>query len=382
MSPTTRFVRTLVLSVFITSALLSPAYATCYFPDGTSGSGHFACGTGAASVCCAEGFQCLSNGFCNDQRYQNFQRVLRGGCTDKSWGSGCPGLCTSLWPQGDEAVFNCGSSKFCCGRTKSCCTDSSISKFDFGNPQVVAVAGKTMAQVTGAKEEEKTAPTTVASTSQKAEQTQAPPSPPSSSEKKEQQQQQQASTTSAQGEKTESTSAAGPKITDNASSTGRYNEEASQTSRDPMATVTLVHNGSPSAAGSTSTSTVTNNYTSAAPNNTLPIAIGVGVGVGVLLFLVVIGLFLLLKRRRRQKYDNEEIKNGATTYYEISDAGVARPGDAKKSWDWDGKDFGRGSGVLVELEGYRGVELDGGLGEAKEMDGSGVWKEGGKGLKK
>src|SRR5437764_409487 len=85
----------LTKSFAIVSLLISQISATCFFPDGSSDSSHSPCTSDSTSFCCDEGFQCLSNGLCNDARYDNFQRVLRGGCTDKSWGPGCPSRCTS-----------------------------------------------------------------------------------------------------------------------------------------------------------------------------------------------------------------------------------------------------------------------------------------------
>lgn len=82
-------------AIVFSFVLSARAADTCYYPDGSTDSGHFACSSGGASMCCAEGFDCLSNGLCRDTRYDNNQRILRGGCTDKSWGSGCPQRCTS-----------------------------------------------------------------------------------------------------------------------------------------------------------------------------------------------------------------------------------------------------------------------------------------------
>lgn len=138
----------LVIGLTIFNLIIGAVGETCYYPDGSTDAGHFACSSGGASVCCAEGFKCLSNGLCDDYRYDNYERVLRGGCTDKNWGAGCPQTCTSLWPQGDEIVFVCNNGKFCCGRSKDCCDDSDAEFFDFGNPQVIATAGKTVAQAT------------------------------------------------------------------------------------------------------------------------------------------------------------------------------------------------------------------------------------------
>ena len=74
--------------------ILGLANATCYYPNGDSDQNHSPCDPKAdVSVCCSFGFECLSNGLCNDIRYLNYQRVLRGGCTDKSWSEGCGKVC-------------------------------------------------------------------------------------------------------------------------------------------------------------------------------------------------------------------------------------------------------------------------------------------------
>ena len=72
---------------------LGSAHAACYFPNGDTDSGHEPCGSGSSVVCCSKGFQCLSNGLCGDPRYDNYRRVLRGGCTDSGWGGSCPSFC-------------------------------------------------------------------------------------------------------------------------------------------------------------------------------------------------------------------------------------------------------------------------------------------------
>ncbi|KAF1845898.1 uncharacterized protein K460DRAFT_417088 [Cucurbitaria berberidis CBS 394.84] len=125
--------------------------ATCFFPDGTTAdSGHKECNPNStdATTCCAEGFQCLSNGLCNDYRYQNWTRVLRGACTQQDFGGGCNKVCTDFWPQGDEAVWYCGSGAYCCSRANDCCQDNNVQKHILAEPSVVAIAGKTSPSTT------------------------------------------------------------------------------------------------------------------------------------------------------------------------------------------------------------------------------------------
>ena len=82
------------LALLSLSLLVSIGASTCYYPNGDTDSESSACDPKAdVSVCCAVGFQCLSNGLCNDYRYENFTRVLRGGCTDGNWSDKCGTVC-------------------------------------------------------------------------------------------------------------------------------------------------------------------------------------------------------------------------------------------------------------------------------------------------
>ncbi|KAF2258409.1 hypothetical protein CC78DRAFT_587165 [Lojkania enalia] len=131
--------RQFMLLAFV--AQLALAIATCYYPNGDTATGHFPCNaTADASVCCAETFQCMSNGLCLDPRYPDFGRVLRGGCTDENGGEGtCPDFCLNEWPQGDQAVYYCGNGEYCCS-SEDCCSNGTVSKLDLGAPQVTATA--------------------------------------------------------------------------------------------------------------------------------------------------------------------------------------------------------------------------------------------------
>lgn len=88
MIPTSR------LALLPLSLLVGLGATTCFFPNGDTDSQHFPCDpTAEVSVCCAVGFQCLSNGLCADYRYPDWQRILRGGCTDQGWPSSCGTVC-------------------------------------------------------------------------------------------------------------------------------------------------------------------------------------------------------------------------------------------------------------------------------------------------
>ncbi|OAL49163.1 hypothetical protein IQ07DRAFT_72195 [Pyrenochaeta sp. DS3sAY3a] len=143
-SPVTRIALLPVAVLLLFGLISQPVSATCYFPDGsTAEDGHKECSSGGtdATTCCADGMQCLTNGLCNDQRYENWGRVLRGACTNRDFGGGCNDVCRDLWPQGDEAVWYCGSGQYCCSRLNDCCNDSKFEKYILGEPTVLATAG-------------------------------------------------------------------------------------------------------------------------------------------------------------------------------------------------------------------------------------------------
>ncbi|KAF1995156.1 DEAD-domain-containing protein [Amniculicola lignicola CBS 123094] len=114
---------------------------TCFFPNGDSDPAHFPCYPNEeVSSCCAEGHGCLSNGFCNDYRYPNWTRVLRGGCTAEKWDDkACGTLCLDVWPQNDQAVGYCGNGEYCC-ENAWCCDDAKSVRFKLDEPKVVAYA--------------------------------------------------------------------------------------------------------------------------------------------------------------------------------------------------------------------------------------------------
>jgi hypothetical protein len=87
----TRTMFSRVLPLFL---LVSIGASTCYYPNGDLDSESSPCDPKAdVSVCCAVGFQCLSNGLCADYRYPDWTRVLRGGCTDGNWSDKCGTVC-------------------------------------------------------------------------------------------------------------------------------------------------------------------------------------------------------------------------------------------------------------------------------------------------
>jgi len=333
---------------------------TCYYPDGSTDAGHFACSSGGTSVCCAENFECLSNGLCNDYRYENYERVLRGGCTDKNWGAGCPQTCTSIWPQGDEVVYVCSKGKYCCGRSKDCCNGSGAEFFDFGTPQVIATAGKTVASATSVPNAENEPQ----STSNARQQAQASSKPTQDQQQNDAPSATEASSTGASDE---------PEATDRPTNTetgisGDSTAKAEATlGSSSSGTASLV---SDSGSNPAVTNTINNYNTTSSNNNknnnnnrTVAIAAGVGVGVGVLVLGLLVASCWYIRRKRQQpglrSRNMIEIGESSTPAVEVaeSNSGAGLGGN------------GRAGNMVFELDGgTRGVELPVGD-EAKEMHG-------------
>ena len=82
-------------------AIVRFAQALCYFPDGETVAIHDTpCTDGTHSFCCGQGFACISNGLCKLTEHvvdagPGQSTFVRGSCSDKSWGSNCPGFCVS-----------------------------------------------------------------------------------------------------------------------------------------------------------------------------------------------------------------------------------------------------------------------------------------------
>ncbi|KAL5401355.1 hypothetical protein PMIN03_011584 [Paraphaeosphaeria minitans] len=328
---------------------------SCYYPDGSADSGHFACSTGGTSACCAKGFECLSNGLCNDDRYANYTRVLRGGCTDKGWGDGCPQTCTSLWPQGDEVVYVCSNGKFCCGQSKACCDDSDAELFDFGNPQIIAIAGQT--QATGAPQggNEQTA---ASSQPTKAGEQNAP--------SQTQSQQQDGAASTLEASSTGSLDAPPDTPTTTRTDTSGENTAKTEATQEPQSDATgaaALTNTASSVAGPGSgpaATTAADTHAATAPqknNHTVAIAAGVGAGAGVLVVLAALaGCWHIRRRRQRRSLRSRsvfEIGESKTPAVEVADGngGAGEKGrDGKRVFELDGHAMG------VELPSRHEVE--------------------------
>lgn len=105
--------------------------------------------TGAASVCCTQGFLCTSNGLCQPEGWWdgttgNKLQFIRGTCSDKTWSSpACFGHCVAESMGGGEWVMRCGanSNNYCCSADDCCNRSSSFPQFTLGNPTITATAG-------------------------------------------------------------------------------------------------------------------------------------------------------------------------------------------------------------------------------------------------
>ena len=79
--------------------IVTPVFAACYFPGGTLATNDTPCRDDKKnSVCCRQGYACLSNGLCQatgeEPQKPGATEFVRGGCTDKSWrSSNCPLFC-------------------------------------------------------------------------------------------------------------------------------------------------------------------------------------------------------------------------------------------------------------------------------------------------
>ena len=100
--------------------------ALCYTPDGLSDSSQWPCGDtlrGGFSVCCDDGWACLSDGLCGNPTDNTTYR--RGTCTDSTWTSSvCPRVCLSQSRFGPVELELCGNdtanASFCCASDTKC----------------------------------------------------------------------------------------------------------------------------------------------------------------------------------------------------------------------------------------------------------------------
>jgi hypothetical protein len=87
----------LSLSFFVLFGSAAASGSKCFNPAGQETSAQVCNVTAEISMCCDEGFACLSNGLCTqgpDFRGQSPFNYYRSGCTDEEWDSeSCPQFC-------------------------------------------------------------------------------------------------------------------------------------------------------------------------------------------------------------------------------------------------------------------------------------------------
>ncbi|KAK1997244.1 hypothetical protein LX36DRAFT_636529 [Colletotrichum falcatum] len=102
----------LLLLIF---SLSSRAHGVCYYPDGSIAPNDTPCQDRTAeSVCCGQGYACLSNGMCQatgrELQKGGATELVRGACTDRSWrSSSCPLFCIN--PETDNVAGGIGVGK-------------------------------------------------------------------------------------------------------------------------------------------------------------------------------------------------------------------------------------------------------------------------------
>ncbi|KAK1988565.1 hypothetical protein LZ30DRAFT_745029 [Colletotrichum cereale] len=102
-------------------SLLSGVHAACYYPDGSIAPNDTPCQDRTAeSVCCGQGYACLSNGMCQatgkELQKGGATELVRGACTDRSWrSSSCPLFCIN--PETDNVAGGIGVAR-CQGTTE------------------------------------------------------------------------------------------------------------------------------------------------------------------------------------------------------------------------------------------------------------------------
>ncbi|EFQ27716.1 uncharacterized protein GLRG_02860 [Colletotrichum graminicola M1.001] len=103
---------TLSLLIFF---LFSRVHGVCYYPDSSIAPNDTPCQDRTAeSVCCGQGYACLSNGMCQatgrELQKGGATELVRGSCTDRSWrSSSCPLFCIN--PETDNVTGGIGIAK-------------------------------------------------------------------------------------------------------------------------------------------------------------------------------------------------------------------------------------------------------------------------------
>ncbi|KAK3712772.1 hypothetical protein LTR37_008862 [Vermiconidia calcicola] len=85
------------------------ANLTCYTGDGSE-SADIPCGFPSSNQCCGSGWDCLSNGLCQQRETTAFSQ---GTCTNPEF-DGCLSFCNKDRYEGATEVSNCGVNSWCC----------------------------------------------------------------------------------------------------------------------------------------------------------------------------------------------------------------------------------------------------------------------------
>lgn len=118
--------------------------AECYYPDGSVASDHVPCFYGTNSVCCGQGYACLTNKICQATgeklEKDGANEYVRGSCTDPEWSSrACPSFCKDSYSDitsDVEGLIKCSQrsedSYFCLNRVndqRNCDTGENLIAF-------------------------------------------------------------------------------------------------------------------------------------------------------------------------------------------------------------------------------------------------------------
>ncbi|KAF2720433.1 hypothetical protein K431DRAFT_90742 [Polychaeton citri CBS 116435] len=157
----------------------------CYLPDHSPAFNHTPCNAQAQdSWCCHVDDICLDNGYCFQQSAWWSNRLGRGSCTDRTWGSpACPYYCGDVATDNTVSIYlayDTHNGAFCCGEnydldSKACPTGtrSSNSPFDLEQSNIVwnrtdgsVLENGTVARVSGVSQTTVTVTTTPSSEGQ------------------------------------------------------------------------------------------------------------------------------------------------------------------------------------------------------------------------
>ena len=127
---------------------------TCYLPNGAVTPHDVPCENGHESVCCSEGFICLSNSVCQKRDAANDTvGYARGSCTDKSWRSSyCPNYCVRSGAPWNDSLTHRQPMEKCSDTGHGdiyFCKDDNVQAVDCANKKaVVSFSGKRPTPVT------------------------------------------------------------------------------------------------------------------------------------------------------------------------------------------------------------------------------------------